>query len=116
LRLRRLLHAAGLRYRVDYRIKLDAITVRPDIVFTHARVVVFVDGCFWHRCPEHGRMPSDPNGYWEAKLNANVIRDGVQRDALKAAGWAVVRAWEHESALDAFQMVITALGGTKSRP
>src|SRR4051794_4976178 len=75
LRLRAALHARGLRFRVDYPVRTDALTVRPDVVFTRWRVAVFVDGCFWHGCPEHGTRPQRNAAYWGPKLQRNVARD-----------------------------------------
>ena len=94
--LRRALHARGLRFRKDLPIRTPQRLVRPDIVFTRARVAVFVDGCFWHCCPEHGNTPRANAGYWQPKLARNVARDRAVDTALAAAGWLVVRAWEHE--------------------
>ena len=88
--LRSELHRLGLRFRKDLRLKLEA-SVRPDIVFTRAKVAVFVDGCFWHRCPEHGQMPKSNRGYWQSKLARNVERDGEADLALREAGWTVFR-------------------------
>jgi DNA mismatch endonuclease (patch repair protein) len=90
------LHARGLRFRKDLRIDLPLARVRPDVVFTRARVCIFVDGCFWHRCPTHGSEPRAHSDYWAAKLRRNVERDRTADAALKAAGWKVMRAWEHE--------------------
>jgi DNA mismatch endonuclease (patch repair protein) len=59
-------------------------------------VAVFVDGCYWHGCPEHGRIPNDPSGYWAAKLSRNKSRDAANNEALEALGWRVLRFWEHE--------------------
>lgn len=70
--------------------------MRPDIVFTRARVALFVDGCFWHSCPLHGSQPRTNSGYWSPKLQRNRERDLSNNAALSAAGWLVVRAWEHE--------------------
>ncbi len=70
--------------------------VRPDFTFTTERVVVFVDGCFWHQCPRHSKIPSHNRIFWEEKLLANVRRDREVRRALKDSGWRVVRIWEHE--------------------
>lgn len=96
-RLRSALHADGMRFRVDLPIRLDGRRpIRPDIVFTRARVVVFVDGCFWHGCPEHGRPPRTNSGYWSAKIAVNQARDREQTAALENAGWEVVRFWEHD--------------------
>lgn len=90
--LRRELHRRGLRFRKHVR----ALPGRPDIVFTRAHLVVFCDGCFWHRCPAHATSPKHNGGWWQAKLQANVDRDQRQTDALLAAGWTVLRVWEHE--------------------
>lgn len=98
LALRSALHARGLRYRKDLRLDLS-VRVRPDIVFTRARVAVFVDGCFWHACPDHATSPASNAGFWTTKLARNVQRDREQDAALTDAGWTVVRAWEHEDPL-----------------
>ena len=95
LALRSALHALGMRFRKDLRIDLGAVKPRPDIVFTRARVAVFVDGCFWHCCPEHGRRPRQNVDYWDPKLARNVERDRRYDDALEEADWTVVRVWEH---------------------
>ena len=70
--------------------------VRPDIVFTRRHFAVFVDGCYWHACPEHGTRPSHNRGYWDDKLARNVARDHSVNQALSSAGWHVIRIWEHE--------------------
>lgn len=105
LRLRRALHALGFRYRVNALVTVPGCRVRPDLVFSRRRVAVFVDGCYWHACAEHGRRPSDPTGYWAAKLEANVARDARVNEALRAAGWRVVRVWEHVDVADAIALV-----------
>nr|WP_244299122.1 very short patch repair endonuclease [Streptomyces viridochromogenes] len=107
--IRSLLHAAGKRYRVDYRLQLEGARPRPDIAFTRARVAVFVDGCFWHCCPEHGRQPGVNGGYWGPKLERNVARDRAADEALAAAGWSVVRVWEHEDPDRAAARIIAVL-------
>jgi DNA mismatch endonuclease (patch repair protein) len=99
--LRSALHRAGFRFRKDYRLDLDGIRVRPDIVFTRAKVAVFVDGCFWHCCPKHGTQPNRNADYWKPKLARNVERDREQDAALAEHGWRVVRIWEHELLDDA---------------
>jgi len=107
LALRRALHGRGYRYRKDLRLDLDSgARVRPDIVFTARRVAVFVDGCFWHCCPDHGGKPAVNTGYWNPKLLRNVERDRAADAALAAAGWEVVRVWEHEP-LDAAVTAVT---------
>jgi DNA mismatch endonuclease (patch repair protein) len=117
LALRRALHKQGYRYRKDYRLDLTDARVRPDIAFTARRVAVFVDGCFWHCCPEHGTQPAANTWYWEPKLAKNVARDRAADLALVAAGWRVVRVWEHESLEAAVAAVVAALAGsTEPRP
>ena len=94
--LRRALHSLGLRYRL-HRAPVIGLRRKADIVFGPARVAVFVDGCFWHGCPEHGRRRHDVNGwYWPGKIARNQRRDEDTDQALSSAGWAVVRVWEHE--------------------
>ena len=95
LAVRRLLHARGLRYRVD-RSPLPGLRRRADVVFGPARLAVYVDGCFWHCCPLHGNQPRANSAYWEPKLRRNCERDAETDRALSQAGWAVLRAWEHE--------------------
>jgi DNA mismatch endonuclease, patch repair protein len=108
--LRRALHQQGYRFRKDYRLDLSGGTrVRPDIAFTARRVAVFVDGCFWHACPEHGTRPANNVWYWEPKLRRNVERDRAADAALAAAGWDVVRVWEHEPLEAAVTAVLAAL-------
>lgn len=94
LTLRRLLHAKGLRYRVDAR-PMESLRSRADIVFRPARVAVYVDGCFWHSCPIHGVTPKHNRSWWLEKLEANRVRDDATQRSLECAGWAVVRCWEH---------------------
>jgi DNA mismatch endonuclease, patch repair protein len=112
LALRSALHRQGYRFRKDYRLDLAPGTrVRPDIAFTARRVAVFVDGCFWHVCPEHGRDPRVNEWYWAPKLRRNMERDRAADAALAAAGWQVVRVWEHESLDAAIAAVVAALDG-----
>lgn len=100
MQVRSLLHAAGLRFRVDVPIRIVGLRpIRPDVVFTRRRVAVFCDGCFWHGCPEHGQRPDVQNGhYWTPKLAGNRERDARHTAALESAGWTVLRFWEHEDA------------------
>lgn len=92
------LHIKGLRFRVDFPIRVeDERPIRPDIVFTRRRVAAFCDGCFWHGCEEHGRRPNVKNiHYWGPKIAGNMERDIRHTAVLEAAGWTVLRAWEHE--------------------
>lgn len=108
--LRKLLHQRGYRYRKDLLLRLpDGIKVRPDIVFTAKKVAVFVDGCFWHVCPTHGRQPTTNEWYWTPKLERNMARDRTVNAALRTAGWQVVRIWEHEPVEVAVRTVVDAL-------
>ena len=109
LALRRALFAAGLRYRVNLKVSVPGRSVRPDVVFTRARVAVFVDGCFWHGCPSHGRMPSDPSGYWHKKIARNQERDSAVDQALRESGWQVIRLWEHTATEESVARVWAAL-------
>jgi DNA mismatch endonuclease (patch repair protein) len=117
LALRRALHRLGYRYRKDHRLDLaGGARVRPDIAFTARKVAVFVDGCFWHSCPEHGSRPAVNVWYWDPKLRRNAERDLAANAALAAAGWAVVRIWEHEPVEAAVASVIEALSTAPGRP
>lgn len=110
LAVRRIVHARGLRYRVnaqaDPRLRRTA-----DLLFTRAKVAVFIDGCFWHGCPKHHRTPSANAGYWSDKIARNISRDIDTTEWLTSAGWTVLRFWSHESPLavaDRVQEVVTA--------
>jgi DNA mismatch endonuclease (patch repair protein) len=104
LAVRRAAHALGLRYRVAAR-PLPKARRTADLVFRRARVAVFIDGCWWHGCPEHFRPPVTRSDYWIAKIDRNRARD-KQIDALLAAeGWLVVRVWEHEDAVAAVERI-----------
>jgi DNA mismatch endonuclease (patch repair protein) len=103
------LHGRGLRFRVDYPLVVNGRRVRPDVVFTTRRVVVFVDGCFWHRCPIHANSPRNNASYWQTKLASNVARDSAVDGALRSAGWDVVRVWEHDEPQHVADLVANAL-------
>jgi DNA mismatch endonuclease, patch repair protein len=107
--LRSALHRAGLRFRKDYRVRVGDLAVRIDIAFPRQRLAVFVDGCFWHRCPEHATDPRAHRDFWAAKLHGNVERDRRVNAALGAAGWRVLRVWEHESSIEAAARVRTSI-------
>lgn len=89
--LRKLLWNMGYRYRINYKLKGN-----PDIVFPSKRVAVFVDGCFWHKCPEHFVNPKSNSKFWINKINSNVERDKKVNQELQSMGWKVLRYWEHE--------------------
>lgn len=105
---RRLLHAQGFRYRIAHPV--PGMARRSiDIAFTRARVAVFLDGCFWHGCPEHATQPRSNASWWSEKLRRNVERDRETVRALEDAGWLVLRFWEHESAENVADRVVTAI-------
>jgi len=110
LAVRALVHARGLRYFVNRR-PLPGLRRTGDLVFPRRRVVVFVDGCFWHRCPEHFRMPAANPDYWEPKIARNVARDRETDRRLAEAGWRVLRFWEHEKAEDVAELIDRAVRG-----
>ena len=95
LQVRRALHARGSRFRVDFR-PLPAATTRVDIGWRGVKLAVFIDGCFWHRCPEHFVMPKTNAAWWHNKLQKNTERDRRIDGQLRQAGWTVLRFWEHE--------------------
>ncbi|MEV0269699.1 very short patch repair endonuclease [Hamadaea sp. NPDC050747] len=95
--LRSLLHAAGLRYRVAAK-PLPGMRRTADVVFGPTRIAVFIDGCFWHGCPDHFVPPKTNPEYWREKIARNVQRDRDTDQQLTAAGWLVLRFWEHQSA------------------
>lgn len=95
LAIRRLLHANGMRYRVDAA--LPGMRRRADLLFTSVQVAIFVDGCFWHGCPLHGTQPKRNAAWWAEKIAANVERDRDTDRRLTANGWVALRIWEHEA-------------------
>jgi DNA mismatch endonuclease (patch repair protein) len=115
--LRRELHRRGLRFRVDWPLP-GMPRRRADIALTRRRVAVFVDGCFWHSCPEHKTAPASNAAWWSAKLDANVKRDRATDDHLTALGWTVLRFWEHEDPMVAADAVEAAVrrGSTGGHP
>ena len=91
---RRLLHAKGLRFRIEY--PLPGLRRRADVAFPRRHVAVFIDGCFWHGCPDHGTWPKANATWWRDKIEANVARDQDTNRRLDELGWTVIRIWEHE--------------------
>lgn len=100
--IRRLLHASGLRYRVNYR----ELPGSPDIALTRAEVAVFIDGCFWHGCPDHGTLPKNNQEWWRRKLERNRERDAEKDAELRERGWRPVHFWEHEDPVTAAEKII----------
>jgi DNA mismatch endonuclease (patch repair protein) len=110
VKIRSLLHRTGHRFRVDFPIQVPGRRpVRADIAFTRKRVAVFIDGCFWHGCPEHWRPPKSNEGYWVDKITRNQERDRLTDELLEAEGWKSVRVWEHEPAAQVIESVEVAL-------
>jgi DNA mismatch endonuclease (patch repair protein) len=107
LALRRELRALGLRYRTEY--PLPGTRRRADVAFVRPRVAVFIDGCFWHGCPQHGTWPKKNAAWWRQKIEANRSRDRDTERTLRAAGWKVLRFWEHEEPAIAARKVADAL-------
>src|ERR1700679_2190736 len=108
LELRSELHRRGFRYRVDRR-PLQGVPSRADLVFGPAKVAVYVDGCFWHSCPEHGTMPRSNEAFWQDKLGRKQQRDAAVNDAWAAGVWNIVRIWKQEelvSAADGVEAVV----------
>lgn len=96
LAVRRLLHAARLRYRVEYPVPGMARR-RIDVAFPGVKVAVLIDGCFWHGCPQHATQPKANAEWWRNKLDRNMARDRETTEHLIAEGWTVLRFWEHEA-------------------
>lgn len=109
LALRRELHRRGLRFYVHRTLIPERRARRTDIVFPRARVAVFVDGCFWHGCPEHASWPRANATWWRSKIEANRVRDRDTDERLRQAGWSVVRIWEHERVAAAADRVEAAV-------
>lgn len=104
LALRRELHARGMRYRVQVKVPTNRRRT-IDIAFTRAMLAVFVDGCFWHGCPEHAVLPRTNSEWWTWKIDTNVARDRDTTHLLEQQGWTVLRVWEHEPVLQAADRV-----------
>jgi DNA mismatch endonuclease (patch repair protein) len=112
---RRLLHAEGLRYRVN--VPVPGIPRRTiDIVFPKAKIAIFMDGCFWHGCPEHATQPKSNAEWWRAKLDKNMARDAETTEHLLAEGWTVLRFWEHETADGVAQQIAASLATRRPPP
>lgn len=113
---RSILHRRGRRFLKRHTIRLgNRRWTQPDAVFRRARVALFIDGCFWHRCPEHGTRPSANSSYWGPKLDRNVARDRDTDAQLIAMGWLVVRAWEHEDPIEIADRIDAALSARLAR-
>jgi DNA mismatch endonuclease (patch repair protein) len=117
LALRRELHARGLRYFKNRR-PISAVRRTADIVFPTSRLAVFIDGCFWHGCPDHHTIAKTNADYWSAKVARNRTRDRETDALLAEAGWTVLRIWEHVAINDAADLVESAVasGRVESGP
>lgn len=112
LAIRRLLHAQGLRYRVAFPVPGQRRRT-IDIAFTRTKLAVFVDGCFWHGCPEHGTQPKSNSDWWATKITANRARDADTEVFLQQRGWSVLRVWEHEPPDRAAARVLAVLDAVR---
>jgi DNA mismatch endonuclease (patch repair protein) len=110
LALRSAVHALGMRYRVGLR-PVPQVRRTADIVFPKARVAVFLDGCFWHGCPEHHRPAQKNSEFWLTKIKGNKTRDADTDTRLREAGWQVIRIWEHEDPIVAAEIIRNAIRG-----
>ncbi len=112
LAVRSAVHRLGLRYRVHAR-PLPELRRTADLIFRPSKVAVFVDGCFWHSCPDHGTSPRTNSQFWQAKLTRNVERDRETDRALTDAGWTVLRFWEHEDPESVAQTIKAAVSSRR---
>lgn len=112
--LRRALFSLGLRYRVNFEVLRKPRRV-ADIVFPARKIAIFVDGCFWHGCPEHASWPKRNSEFWRQKIEANRLRDADTNVRLRRIGWTVLRFWEHESPIAAATIVANLVASDKSR-
>jgi len=112
--LRRELYRIGLRYRVDYEVLKKPRRV-ADVAFPKLRVAVFVDGCFWHGCPEHASWPKQNSEFWRQKIEANRQRDMDTNERLDRIGWTVMRFWQHESPAEAAESVARVVTMARSK-
>jgi len=92
VKIRKMLYAKGIRgYRIHYN-----LPGKPDIIFVRKKIAVFIDGCFWHKCPDCFQEPETRKDFWMKKIGSNVARDERNTRQLAEAGWTVLRIWEHE--------------------
>ena len=110
----------GLRYRVDFAPLTTRRRLKADVVFTRTKVAVFIDGCYWHGCPDHYRPARANSEFWSAKIVGNRERDLRTNAALVEAGWTVLRFWEHEPATQVAEAIAAVVGrqstSTKHQP
>ncbi|MCT9127674.1 very short patch repair endonuclease [Cupriavidus gilardii] len=112
--LRREMFRIGLRYRVDYEVLKKPRRI-ADIVFPGRKIAIFVDGCFWHGCPEHATWPKRNAEFWRQKIEANRQRDADTNERLQSLGWTVLRFWSHQSPTEAARAVARAVATVDSK-
>lgn len=112
--LRRELYQRGLRYRVDFEVLKKPRRV-ADIAFPGLMIAIFVDGCFWHGCPEHATWPKQNSEFWRQKIETNRARDTDTNERLRSIGWTVLRFWEHEPPTDAADIVVQTVAMGRSK-
>lgn len=110
--LRRELYRCGLRYRVDFEV-LKKPRRKADVAFPGLRIAIFVDGCFWHGCPQHATWPKQNAEFWRTKIEANRLRDADTNSRLRSIGWTVLRFWAHESPTEAAETVVKLITEVK---
>ena len=112
--LRSELYRRGLRYRVGYEVLKKPRRV-ADVAFPGLKIAVFVDGCFWHGCPEHATWPKRNAEFWRQKIKTNRLRDADTNSRLQKIGWTVLRFWEHESPIEATETVAQAVAIARAK-
>lgn len=112
--LRRDLYRRGLRYRVDFEVLKKPRRV-ADIAFPGLMIAIFVDGCFWHGCPEHATWPKQNSDFWRQKIETNRARDIDTNERLRNIGWTVLRFWEHEQPTEAADIVVQTVAMGRSK-
>lgn len=111
--IRRELHRRGFRYRVDYTV-LRKPRRTADLAFPKLKIAVFIDGCFWHGCPEHGTWPKQNAEFWRQKIEANISRDEDTNERLSGLDWRVIRIWEHEAPEAAVERIVKVVSKAKN--
>ncbi|WP_084518703.1 very short patch repair endonuclease [Bradyrhizobium sp. th.b2] len=108
------LHAAGFRFRIHLRAPSSRRTI--DIAFPKEKIAVFLDGCFWHGCPEHGTWPKSNAAFWREKIERNIARDTETTSALQQSGWLVLRLWGHTPVNDAAASIVASVLSRRKLP
>ena len=106
--MRRELHARGVRFRTEVKLEQDLRT-KADIAWRRLKLAIFIDGCFWHGCPEHATRPAANAEWWAVKLDGNVARDRRTDAILADRGWTVLRFWEHQPPADVADCIVAVL-------